>query len=442
MPKSAIRSIRVQASQSSDLCFNMPGVIASQNFNHTAGTGPANLGQDLTRYDPTTLYGKLGDDHATDVGLLQFGAAEIRTAIGANALFTLRNEALASSLEQLRQQRKAAFRDRFMHRADIQNLTATFVADMHAHLQAMVAAGQTRRDELDAAYAAAGVGVVRDTKTKTTAPASVSKTTVNPVTTISSQFNEANDVEDETAISTIVEDLVQAKDVQRQKTPRTLGVPSTLQGGKWTPAKAPFETQVVETKVAGPQEMISELQAFSHPRQENEFGFRQAMTTLLPELLKQDTTALKVGHIEQIMASELAAMDMEVRSVQLNFIHTFLTAPIDGIVTGVFKDIGESVEPGEPVLRVENNREILFVGRVQYQGQLWVGRDIELTLASVFEDGTSRVVGGKIVAIRGHESDNDEWELIVRSTNPMHAGRRLLPLNYNLDPDTDAFNAL
>ncbi len=40
-----------------------------------------------------------------------------------------------------------------------------------------------------------------------------------------------------------------------------------------------------------------------------------------------------------------------------------------------------------------------------------------------------------MVAIRGHDADNDEWEVVIQIANPQTTGGRLLPLNYAFDRD-------
>jgi hypothetical protein len=45
MTRSAIRSLRVQASQSVDLSFNMPGVIGWQNYDHNTQKGNSYIGK-------------------------------------------------------------------------------------------------------------------------------------------------------------------------------------------------------------------------------------------------------------------------------------------------------------------------------------------------------------------------------------------------------------
>jgi hypothetical protein len=61
---------------------------------------------------------------------------------------------------------------------------------------------------------------------------------------------------------------------------------------------------------------------------------------------------------------------------------------------------------------------------------------VQLTTKDLFEGGQPVTIVGSIVSVRGHEVDDDEWDVIVEIENPEVKGQRLLPLNYGFDPDT------
>src|SRR5262249_36498353 len=57
-----IRVLQVLPSRSTDLCFSVPGVIATKNFDHGTHTGSAHIGQPVEAYDPATqLYAHFGE---------------------------------------------------------------------------------------------------------------------------------------------------------------------------------------------------------------------------------------------------------------------------------------------------------------------------------------------------------------------------------------------
>ena len=149
-------------------------------------------------------------------------------------------------------------------------------------------------------------------------------------------------------------------------------------------------------------------------------------------------TLVKLPTMVDSLSRELDAVDLGIRTLQVNLVHTFLFAPFTGLITAIYKDLGESVEPGEPVLRIENDDHLFFVGVVQHRGQVWPGRMAKISLGSVFEDDSlQNTVDAKVLSVRGHSSDGDEWDLLLEAANPKTGGRNTLPINYQLDPQTD-----
>jgi multidrug resistance efflux pump len=137
------------------------------------------------------------------------------------------------------------------------------------------------------------------------------------------------------------------------------------------------------------------------------------------------------------VADDQATTDLEVRRLQITFAETYLTAPFAGTVTAVFKDVGECVQAGEPVIRVENDAVVFLTGRIQYFGVLKIGQDVVVRAADLYESGQSQDFPGKVKGIRGHAADDDEWEVFIECDNPVGAGgRRLLPIYYQFDKDT------
>ena len=118
----------------------------------------------------------------------------------------------------------------------------------------------------------------------------------------------------------------------------------------------------------------------------------------------------------------------------------------------MYKDLGESVAVGEPVLTIEDHSHLLIVGRIQFRGvlrlddPLGAGGKARISTTSLFEDGQVQEFRNvKIVSIRGHDVDNDEYDLILECENPLidpadASKGRLLPINYHFDrDDTEIF---
>ena len=153
---------------------------------------------------------------------------------------------------------------------------------------------------------------------------------------------------------------------------------------------------------------------------------------LQDELLKHQIFSKKVENMKRIMENELKLLDLDINRLQHAFLKTLLISPIDGVITAVYKDPGDYVNPGEPVVRVENDRELLIVGFVQCRELLQVNRQVKLT-TTMFEnlEGMEKTIDGKIVAIRGHDADDDEWDVIIHCKND---GKKI-PINYHFDKD-------
>ena len=138
------------------------------------------------------------------------------------------------------------------------------------------------------------------------------------------------------------------------------------------------------------------------------------------------------------VTNELRTIDLEIRQLQLNFIHTFLVSPMSGVITGIYKDLGENVQTGEAVLQVENDDEVLVVGRVNFRGRMELGSKVTITTNNAFESGQPVELKGTLVAVRGHDADDDEYDVIFRCDNrlnpsdPQNLGRKL-PLNFTYD---------
>lgn len=445
--KSKIRTLRAQATQAVDLSFNMPGIVARQNFDHGSRSGPAFFGQRVKSFDiEGKLYKKLSKVADAASGKLHFDSAGIRSVFedaSAPYLFALRNEPMAVALDRAIASRQASFVSRYKHKIKIAKLAADMLPKISDEMKRLLDKNDARFHAVDKAFGDADVppelkGVLKRITTETQTEATASKTTSKsePIATKSVPFDGEEAQNSSFEIQTKNKDDVL---LQKQFSPRTASIPLvTGDGQKWSVPSERFATQTSES-VSEPysQLMTSSVQALTHPKFDNEIGYRQSNIAVLQEKLRHDTNAVSVKDIEMALDLELKVIDEDLKQLQLNYAHTFLVTPVAGIVTGVFKDVGESVEVGEPVLRVENDAYLLLVGRIQCRSQLWAGQQFKMTLKSVFDDKKSRDLNGTLLSIRGHEKDNDEWDVILEVQNPKVSGHPLLPVNYQFDPNTD-----
>jgi hypothetical protein len=178
------------------------------------------------------------------------------------------------------------------------------------------------------------------------------------------------------------------------------------------------------------------LTDYAYPAIDNHIRNNRAQSEILDEILGNSTYALRVPELAQIWKNELAILNAEVAKLQFNYAHTFLISPMPGIITAVYKNAGESVQAGEPVVRVEDDEMLLLVGSILCRGGVRLDDTVKVLIGNLFENGMpAEIGGGRVVAVRGHDSDNDEWEVIIEIKNPLVGASRLLPLNYNFDRD-------
>lgn len=189
---------------------------------------------------------------------------------------------------------------------------------------------------------------------------------------------------------------------------------------------------------------------FKIPSYENEAKFQRAQVSLLDEQLSAVSAtnyacgshaerhwmeAKPTGLTPRYLANDLAAIDLDIKRLQVAYMDTMLVSPIDGVVTGVFRNIGDSVRAAQPVVRIENDIEIYLVGTLKCRGVLLIGQDISVT-TNLADTSLQRTVPGTVAAVRGHDSENDLWDVLILFDNRLGGDEALLPINYNLDFDT------
>lgn len=461
-----IRRLQVLPSRSADLCFSVPGVIAKQNYDHQNKTGPAYLGQTVQAYSiESQLYAHLSET-ITDVndprhpghGLpvnspnrddnarLKYDSAEISRAMTSGGvaspfLFALRNESIAAALDQAVSRREGTYFERFKHAAVIQQALTQGFQSILGLLPQLQSEATNRFTAIDGAHAAsAAPAVITKLETKSGVDVNYKVTTTTKVRNTISVNGEFDHPEEplDTQVFEVADDQTE-KLVQKHKSDRVTSFPFSRVGAAWTKEEGKFvdESQVSETTNAGKQISESDNPAFFHPRLDNSISHKQLQAGLSSEKMQQSIAAVSAPHTERIIADENAAMDAEVRRLQVTFAESYLTSPISGVVTAVFKDVGECVQPGEAVMRIENDAVVFLVGRVQYFGMLRIGQDVIVRAADLFEANVAEDFRGRIRGIRGHEADDDEWEILIECDNPLDGqGRRKLPIYYQFDRDT------
>jgi hypothetical protein len=167
---------------------------------------------------------------------------------------------------------------------------------------------------------------------------------------------------------------------------------------------------------------------------ENFMRDERAQISLGDELLSHFMQSHYLERMEEVLKNELASIDADINQLQVAYLNTILLSPIDGIVTGVYKNPGDPVGAGEPVFRVENNAEVLIVANVVCRGPIAIGSVLQVDTQLFDSDGSQKSIKAPVVAARG-QSDNENWEVIAKCSNLDDAGNTIFPLGYNFDYD-------
>jgi hypothetical protein len=142
-----------------------------------------------------------------------------------------------------------------------------------------------------------------------------------------------------------------------------------------------------------------------------------------------------VPYLHQVFKNELQSIDLDVKRLQVAYLNTILLSPISGVVTGIYKNPGDSVRAGEPVIRVEDNTTLILVARLKYRGVISIGSTVTVKTALLDSTGATTSVTGSVVAARGHRYEDDQWEVLVSCNNIDGSGKPIFPLGYHFDYD-------
>jgi hypothetical protein len=158
----------------------------------------------------------------------------------------------------------------------------------------------------------------------------------------------------------------------------------------------------------------------------------RAQISLIDEQFAQYMAGQSLPALESVFANELKAIDMDVKRLQVAFLNTILLSPITGVVTGIFKQVGEAVIAGERVIRIENNSSLLLTGVIVYPGMLSLQDKVTIK-TNLFSSSTTATLPGTIVAARIDKSGDDHWEVVISCVNSDGSGNPVLPLDYVFD---------
>jgi len=185
------------------------------------------------------------------------------------------------------------------------------------------------------------------------------------------------------------------------------------------------------------QTIVNTDYGYRTPYMETQAQNHRAQISLIDQAFAQFMYGQNLPYLIQVFQNEKNSIDGDVYRLQIAYLNTILMSPIFGTVTGIYKNPGDAVRAGEPVIRVENNRVVLLVATLIYRGPIGVGPGVIVTLQTKLFGlpGPRTTVSGSVVAARVLRED-DHWEVIVQCDNPLDAsGNPILPLGYHFDYD-------
>jgi biotin carboxyl carrier protein len=447
--------ITARPAEVSDLATEVDGIVEART---------AQLGDSVTAFDFAGFYAILGSTTAGSPAQLGFTSQEIRNygPVASSALLTLRAESLKAALDKAILARENAFYTKYGSSAAIvakamssySNLSAGSKPQLLSWLSQL---SQQRDDLLQMAYLRDGrTGVVESTTSQLTGHTTSSgeSTATNDFTEQGVSFAASSGEDDSTSLSALG-GLVGPPDDLIHDTITDPEPGNTLEASESETQMMTLSASSGSNRLSGSGELSTaaaessdETQTITNtgydyhvPSIEAKAQYARAQISLIDEQYDQFIDEQKLPNLSQIFANELKMIDLDVKQLQVAYLNTVLMSPINGVVTGVFADAGDSVRAGEVLVRVENNTKVLLEAALVYRGRISVG-DTVTVQTNLFSKpvgppphlNTSVTISGTVVAAHG-DSEDDRWNIVISCDNRDSHGQEILPLHYSFDHD-------
>jgi hypothetical protein len=453
-------SLRVRAAQVANLCFAVDGILGEMDVQ---------LGATVNSFDFATFYGNLGTVASTpnDNSLLQFNSANIYTSVSGYRLAALRAEPVKATLDSAILSRQNAFYKKYI---DISGISTQMQAysnvavsgNVTSNLQTLAAQNNNQWGQLSAVYNAETpprTGVVKTTSSELQAsdppPGPGTVTTTTTIATDLTTTQLANPYPNTTGVS-----LVPASNSYGYSDQYTLD-PTLPPGSGNTPFlvsqtftfppptktantlnSLPSANQTQSVTTTTGQTTLNTDYGYRVPYVEGFAQFLRASISLTNQQYNQYLFGVQVPNVTTILTNELALLDLGVKRLQVAYLDTMLMSPISGQITGLFKNVGDRVKAGEPVLRVEgtnpnNGMSFVLVGTLSCSEPITVGASVTVTTTMWGNSGVATpnpyliTFSGNVLAARGHGEQENLWNVVVAFYNVPTPP----PPNYTFDID-------
>jgi hypothetical protein len=435
------------------LCFEVGGIVEQISVT---------LGSSVTPFDFTGFYTGLGATAVGDASLLKFNSQAILTSapVAASILASLRAEPRAAALDRAIDLRQNSYFARYGSIAAVVGEATGFfgtgTSAKPARLAHLATLAQQQADQLDAAYTTdSRTGVIRTTNSvlnsttattdwssgsgQSTSSGQTSGTTVST----NQQTLESIGAPNFTSPATITPlaaggdqftETVTGDNIQETFQEGTSGG-TTDQSGTSSGTQSGTQSSTGAAYAVESQRITNTDYGYRIPSIENQAQNERAQISLIDQQYTQFLAGLSLPNLATSMQNELSAIDLGVHQLQVNYLNTILMSPIGGVITGVYKNPGDCVTPGEPVVRVEDNSSIFLLATLVYRGPIRIGSTISVTTNLFDASGPATTVTGNVIAVRCR-SDDDQWDLVAQCVNPLDgSGNPTFPVGYVFDYD-------
>ena len=400
-------SMSARAWSATTLSFATPGILASVS---------ARLGEFVQAFDLTKLYETLiaVPTVSTDPSSLVYTSNEIDNAVASSSLAKLQAENRRATLNQAIMSRQNIYWSKYQNAPSISDYIQTnyfYTADPTPSyskvglLQSLNGYASLMGGAINSAYQTDNrTGVVKST-----------------VSILNSKISSIGS-ETETGEST--GETLEAPVAARGFDP----LPSTPQGGSWgfqglanmNMTQQEGQSGVTSTSTgqsAETQYVTNTSYTYRMPWYENQSQQTRAIISLNDETLAAMVSGQGAGNALQIMNNQLAMADSQIYQLQIGYLNTYLLPAIKGYITGVYKNPGEWVRPGDPVIRIEDWDRIYILASIKYSGAInTVGTTITITTVAPGTPETSITLNCAVVSVRGGK-DERQYDLVLSVDN-------------------------
>ena len=436
-------NLRVRPSKWAHLCFEVGGILESSSAALNAAVVP---------FDFRTFYSNLLNTVLGDPSRLQYnsGGIDADPSVVASTLCTLRGELARADLDKSVGMRQNVFFGKYANQPAVIAQTKAFydpgtINSKPQRLTTLGTISQSQADSLYAAYLTDGrLGVVKNTTSNITSKTQSVGETCS--TTISDGFNQstnsgvqngtsntfsdsiATDISNATSssssIATISDDLTNG-------VASGVSVNSSFGSGFVTQFGASVSRSDSKGLADQQQAAVNTDYGYRIPNAEIQAQNQRAQISLMDEQYAQFMFAQNLPNLDTVFTNELRSIDLDVKRLQVRYLNTILMSPLKGIITGIFKNPGDFVKAGEPVLRVEDNSTVYVIGTVKCADLVNLGATATVS-TTLFGTGPVTSITGTVVGARGRRGYDDRWEIVVECNN-LSGTSWIMPLHYHYD---------